>query len=109
MPRFIDYVDAVYNYLEKHLPFEKGSIVALRPTKILKESPKLPQNPASLIELNYVLGLLADAFDATIIENYRGRLYLFNRSDLADLVKLGRGSFWQLVSFLEKIRAYPQG
>lgn len=108
MPKFSEYVDAVYNYLENHLPFEKGSIVALRPTRILKES-KLPQNPASLAVLNYILGLLADAFDATVIENYRGKLYLFNRSDLADLVKLGRGNFWQLVSFLEKIRAYPQG
>ena len=106
MPRFSEYVDAVFQYLERHMPFEKGSIVALRPTRILKES-KLPKNPASLIEINYILGLLAMALDADIIDNYRGRLYMFRRSDLAELVKLGRGGFWLLVNFLERTFERP--
>lgn len=92
------------------MPFEKGSIVALRATSILKES-KLPQNPASLAEINYILGLLAMALDADVVDNYRGRLYMFRKNDLAELVKLGKDGFWLLVNFLEKARPIqvPQG
>mgnify|MGYP001773226194 CR=1 FL=1 len=109
MPRFSEYVDAVYNYLENHMPFEVGSVVALKAAKILKES-KLPQNPASLFQINYILNLLAMALDADIVEYSRGRLYVFRRSDLAELVKLGRDGFWLLVNYLDKARLLiPQG
>ena len=103
MPRFEDYVDAVYSYLEAHMPFEKGSIVALRATSILKES-RLPKNPASLTVLNYILGLLTIIIDADVIENYRGRLYMFRKSELSCIIRLGRDVFIRIIGNLDRIR-----